>query len=473
MEPALAGANAHQTAGGGGRHGAGLLVAAAHRGVLPGVAPGGKPAHDVGLHRQHGKHGEHAAAADEGQSSPVPRAEVGDDQEGDEEDGGGAEVAHIGQAGQGHAGEHDKQAQVPLAEEPFQGGGSSEDIADLGDLRGLHADAPDGDPVGRAVLGIGQAQLVEHHRQAEKADGRPRHEPADLFGPVQIPEKDAQDEEEHQPQHHAEELLEEGRCVGGAGHRQGQGGQEEGDGLHLKAHPPHGPQHQEVEPHDAGKAQEGNGDHGGGPGALADDELNGGEHLEHGEQHQTQPGGHRPGPAAAAAPLGLFLGGEGEEHRLHTPHRQHVAVLDGGGVLHRLAVDGDAALGIEVVGGPAVVLVADEGGVLPGYHRVVEHHVAAAPPAQNVLPVGEGLVGPVGQGEIGPYLGQTGHGQQGADGADEDEQGQHGKDKAHDGGKPGAQHLVFRQPAGEKLHTAHLLSRWKISGPAIRRASTV
>src|SRR5699024_5945789 len=100
VEPALAGANPHQTAGGGGRHGAGLLVAAAHRGVLPCVAPGGKAAHDVGLHRQHGEYGEHAAAADEGQGGPVAGAEVGDDQKGDEKDGGGAEVAHIGQAGQ-------------------------------------------------------------------------------------------------------------------------------------------------------------------------------------------------------------------------------------------------------------------------------------------------------------------------------------------------------------------------------------
>ena len=310
------------------------------------MAPGGKPAHDVGLHRQHGEHGEHAAAADEGQGGPVAGAEVGDDQEGDKEDGGGAEVAHIGQAGQGHAGEYDEQAQVPLAEEPLQGGGSGKDIADLGNLRGLHADAADGDPVGRAVLGIGQAQLVEHHRQAEEADGCPGHEPADLFGPFQVPEKDAQDEEEHQPQHHAEELLEQGPCVGGAGHRKRQGGQEEGDGLHLKAHPPHGPQHQEVEPHDPGKAQEGDGDHGGGVGAFADDELDGGEHLEYRQQHQAQPGGHGAGPAAAAAPLGLLLRGEGEQYRLHPAHRQHIAVLDGCGVVDRLAVDGDPALGV-------------------------------------------------------------------------------------------------------------------------------
>ena len=346
MEPALAGTHAHQAAGGGGRHGAGLLVAAAHRGILPGVAPGGEPAHDIGLHRQHGEHREHAAAADEGQSGPVAGAEVGDDQEGDEEDGSGAEVAHVGQTGQAHAGEHDEQAQVPLAEESLQGGGTGEDVADLGNLRGLHADAADGNPVGRAVLGVGQAQLVEHHRQAEKADGRPRHEPADLLGPLQVLEEDAQDEEEDEPQHHTEELLEEGRRVGGAGHRQGQGGQEEGDGLHLKAHPPGGPQHQEVEPHDAGEAQEGEGDHGGGPGALADDELDGGEHLEYGEQHQAQPGGHRAGPAAAVPPLGLLLGGEGEEHGLHSAHCQHIAVLHGGGVVDRLAVDGDAALGV-------------------------------------------------------------------------------------------------------------------------------
>ena len=90
-----------------------------------------------------------------------------------------------------------------------------------------------------------------------------------------------------QAQHHAEELLEQGPGIGGAGDRQRQGGQKEGDGLHLKAHPSGGPEHQEVEPHHARKQQEGEGDHGGSVLALADGELEGSEHLKHGEEHQT------------------------------------------------------------------------------------------------------------------------------------------------------------------------------------------
>ena len=56
------------------------------------------------------------AAADEGQSCGVPGAEIGDDQEGHKEDGRRAEVAHQPQQADAHAGEHDKQRQVPAAE---------------------------------------------------------------------------------------------------------------------------------------------------------------------------------------------------------------------------------------------------------------------------------------------------------------------------------------------------------------------
>ena len=72
------------------------MSAAAYRGVLPRVAPGGEALKDVGLEGEHGEHRKHPAAADEGQGGPVAGAEVGDNQEGDKEDGGGAEVAHIG-----------------------------------------------------------------------------------------------------------------------------------------------------------------------------------------------------------------------------------------------------------------------------------------------------------------------------------------------------------------------------------------
>ena len=223
-------------------------------------------------------------------------AQSPDNQEGDKEDGGGAEVAHIGQTGQAHAGEQDEQAQVPLAEEPVQGGRPGKDVADFGQLRGLHRDAGNGQPVGRSIFGAGEAQQVEHHGEAQQADGPGGHEPADFLGPVQVAQEDPQHQEQGQSQHHAEELLEQGGGIGGGGHRQGEGGQEEGDGLHLKAYPAQGAEGEEVQPHHPRQQQEGERDHHRGVLPLADGELECGEGLEHGEEHQPQPGGHGPFP---------------------------------------------------------------------------------------------------------------------------------------------------------------------------------
>ena len=152
---------------------------------------------------------------------------------------------------------------------------------------------------------------------------------------------------------------------------------------------------QEVEPHGPRQQQEGQGDEQRGVLPLADGELQAAEHLEHRQQHQPQPGGH--GPAGLPPAAGLLLRGQGEEHGLHAPQAQHVAVLHRGLPLHRPAVHRHAALGAQIVSRPGVVLPADQGGVLPGDHRVVEGHVAALPPAQDVLPVGQGLLSPLGR----------------------------------------------------------------------------
>lgn len=82
------------------------------------------------------------------------------------EDGSRAEVAHQPQQADAHAGEHDKQRQIPAAEQPFQRGGACKNIADLGDLRGLEGYTAQGDPVGRAEF-----SLAQHQRDPQQADG--------------------------------------------------------------------------------------------------------------------------------------------------------------------------------------------------------------------------------------------------------------------------------------------------------------
>ena len=173
------------------------------------MAPGGKALEDVGLDGEDHPRPGHAGPGDEGQGGPVPGAQVGDDQEGDEEDGGGAEVAHEGQAADTHQGEQQEEPQVPLPEEPVQGGGSGEDVADLGQLRGLEGEGAQDDPVHGAVAALAQAQSPQHQGDPQKPHGPPGHEPADGLHPVQVPEEDAQHHEEAQPQQQGDELLEE------------------------------------------------------------------------------------------------------------------------------------------------------------------------------------------------------------------------------------------------------------------------
>ena len=72
---------------------------------------------------------------------------------------------------------------------------------------------PKDDPVGGAVL-----PLSQHQGDAQQADGSRRHEPADLLHPFQVPQEDAQDQEERQTQQHREKLLGKGRRRGGRRH---------------------------------------------------------------------------------------------------------------------------------------------------------------------------------------------------------------------------------------------------------------
>ena len=202
MEPAVAGPHTQKAPGGGGGHGAGLLVAGGGGG-LPSVAPGGEAAEDIGLELQNDARSEHSAAADQRQCGEIPGPHIGDHQEGDEENGRGAEVAHQAQQADTHACQHDEEGQVPLVEQPLQCGGAGEDIADLGDLRRLEGHAADGDPVDGAVFGV-----ADHQGDAQQADGGGRHEPAVLLHPAEVPQEQSQHQKQRQPQQNSQELLE-------------------------------------------------------------------------------------------------------------------------------------------------------------------------------------------------------------------------------------------------------------------------
>ena len=253
MEPAVSRSHADETARGGSGHGAGLLEASVG-GLFPHMAPDRKASQNVGLDAHQGKGTEYRAAADERQGGKVARAQIGDHQEGNKEDGGGAKVTHQSQAAHAGAGQDNEQPQISFAEQPVQGGGSGKDVADLGKLRRLEGESADADPVGRTVF-----HLAKDERQAQKEDGSGGHEPTDLLYPLQIPEKQPQNQEEDKAQHHREKLF--GYCTGrrGRGDGEGQRGQEKGHGLDFKANAAQRAHGDAVQPHYRSQAQKGAG----------------------------------------------------------------------------------------------------------------------------------------------------------------------------------------------------------------------
>lgn len=128
------------------------------------MAPGGKAAENIGLEGHNDPGTEYCAAANQGEGGKIPRAHVGNDQEGDEEDGCRTEIAHDTKKRDAGAGQHNKEGQVPLVEEPFQRGRASEDITDFSDLRGLKRHAANRNPVDRSIFG-----MTEYQREGQQA----------------------------------------------------------------------------------------------------------------------------------------------------------------------------------------------------------------------------------------------------------------------------------------------------------------
>ena len=113
---------AEEAAAGDGGHGTGLLEAPGVGGVLPHMAPGPEAVGNVGLELEDHPSPRPGGGGHKAHKPNVPRPEEGDDQQGHKEDEGGTKVTHQGQAAQAYAGEQDEQPQVPLVEEPLQGG---------------------------------------------------------------------------------------------------------------------------------------------------------------------------------------------------------------------------------------------------------------------------------------------------------------------------------------------------------------
>ena len=218
------------------------------------MAPGGKAAEDIGLEPQDDPRAKHRPAADQRQGGKIPGAEIRDDQERDKEDGRRTEIAHQAQKADADAGQQDEEGQIPPPEQPLQRGRAGEDITDLGDLRGLERQPPNGNPVHRAVFGV-----TQHQRDPQKTNGRRGHEPAGFLHPGEIPEKDAQHQKQPQPKHNGKKLLEKALRGTGGRHRQAEGGEEKSDGLHLKAHTAGTAQNGKIGPHHRRQPQEGQG----------------------------------------------------------------------------------------------------------------------------------------------------------------------------------------------------------------------
>ena len=404
---------------------------------------------------------EHRAAADQGKGRRIPGTKIGNDQKGDKEDRRRAEVAHQPQQADAHAGQNNEQRQVPAAEQPFQRGGTGKNVADLGDLRGLEGQAAQRDPVGRTEFG-----LAQHQRDAQQADGTGGHEPPQLLHPFQIPQKQPQRQEQSHAEDDRQQLLGEASRHAGGRHRKGERGQVKRDGFQLKSHAAAQPQDGCIEPHEHRKDQKAAGNQGTGLLPRRHSQLHGGEDLEHCQPQKGRPHG---GGAFRLPLLFQFLplpNGLGQKHQRHAAQRNGVPQLHRSSVRNGPAIDRRTALGAEVVERPAPVIPPAQGCVLPGDAGVVQQHIGGFAPAENIFPMGQGDAAAIGQAQLRPDLRRMGKAQQRADGPDQDQRRQDGKQQPCNGRIPFRYQRVRRQPSNglcKLLQTAPSFQTFKNS----------
>ena len=405
------------------------------------------------LDGQHDHTTAEAASAHQTERREITRAQIRDDEKGHEEHERGAEVILERQAAAAHAGKTDEHPQVALVEQTVERRRTGENVADLGDLRGLERQRAEAQPCLRAALA-----RTDEQRDGEQADRRRAHEPADLLRARQVAQEKAENEEHRHAHQNRDELL--GQLVrnGRARHRERQRTQEERDGLHLEADAAEQAHEDEIAPADAGEHEEGqrNGDVR--LAAACNHELHGCEHLKQRQQHQTAPHAGRTALLAALGHLpALFLSGNRHHRGRDAAERDRIAVLDDRVFVYRQIVDLDAALGIQVVYRPAAVVFTDKRGVLPRDRRIFELHIAGRSAADDVFPVRERQAHTVAEREIAPDLVRMLDLPQRADRAHQDHQREQREHEANDRRVPRAHERIFRKKT--RQHVKRVLQR--------------
>ena len=278
----------------------------------------------------------------------------------------------------------------------------------------------DDEPVARAEDHVGKHGVHREQRQRRRGDGHAHRGRA-----VEASEPPAADQKEDHPGQRQQDLLVHVVRGRGGGHGHAEGGEVEGQGLHLKAAAADDAHGVVAAPLHDGQRRKAEGD--GGQVLLFGEDrvLHQQKELKQ-RQLQQRHGGGDPAAGRGALLLQLFplLRADLLKTHAHAAQIDHVPVVDAQAVLtHAHAVDPDAAAGEDVVYLPDPAVVSRQDRVGPADALPVDAHVGAGRAAEDVLPVVDGEAA-VASADIGPGLRLVLLAQHGADTADDDRQAQ-------------------------------------------------
>ena len=216
------------------------------------MPPGGKPPQGVGGNPQRQHPGNHQGGDGKRHRAHAAGAEIGNHQEGAEENQGGAKVIHQRQTAANQHGIGNEGNQIPLVHDSVHGGCTGKHKADLAQFRRLEGQPANVNPAfGTVVL------CAEGQGQQQKAQSCRHGQIPHPLGPLQIPQGPAHQQIHQNAKNQGKQLLD-----GGSGGNSGngchaQGTKEKGDGLHFKGAAAN-EQIEEIQPpfhhHDACKA---------------------------------------------------------------------------------------------------------------------------------------------------------------------------------------------------------------------------